>query len=111
MSEQEIRYCTAPDGVRIAYATAGSGPPLVKAANWIGHLEFEWRSPVWRHWLPALTPAPPAAPLRGPAPGAVPPHPRAGGVRRGLRPPRTRAVGGAGGGVPGADDVDEGRLG
>ena len=55
MAEQEIRYCTASDGVRIAYATAGSGPPLVKAANWIGHLEFEWRSPVWRHWLEAFT--------------------------------------------------------
>src|SRR6266571_745473 len=53
--EQEIRYCTAADGVRIAYATAGSGPRLVKAANWLGHLEFEWRSPVWRHWLEAFT--------------------------------------------------------
>jgi len=46
--EQEIRHCTTSDGVRIAYATAGFGPPLVKAANWIGHLKFEWRSPVWR---------------------------------------------------------------
>jgi class 3 adenylate cyclase len=53
--EQEIRYCTAPDGVRIAYATAGAGAPLVKTANWLGHLEFEWRSPVWRHWLEAFT--------------------------------------------------------
>jgi len=52
--DQQIRFCTAPDGVRIAYATAGSGLPLVKVANWLSHLEFEWRSPVWRHWLEAL---------------------------------------------------------
>ena len=49
--EQEIRFCTARDGVRIAYATSGSGPPLVKAANWLTHLEYDWDSPVWRHWL------------------------------------------------------------
>lgn len=46
---QEIRYCHSPDGTRIAYATAGSGPPLVKAANWLHHLDFDWESPVWRH--------------------------------------------------------------
>jgi len=51
---QEIRFCTAPDGVRIAYATVGSGPPLVKAANWLNHLEFDWESPVWRHVFRAL---------------------------------------------------------
>ncbi|RFB81278.1 alpha/beta fold hydrolase [Methylovirgula sp. 4M-Z18] len=46
---QEIRYCRAPDGVRLAYAIAGSGQPLVKAANWMNHLEYDWESPVWRH--------------------------------------------------------------
>lgn len=46
---QDIRFCTASDGVRIAYATVGSGPPLVKTANWLNHLEFDWESPVWRH--------------------------------------------------------------
>ena len=46
---QEIRYCHSVDGTRIAYAIAGSGPPLVKAANWLHHLEFDWESPVWRH--------------------------------------------------------------
>lgn len=46
---QEVRFCTARDGVRIAYATVGSGPPLVKTANWMNHLEFDWDSPVWRH--------------------------------------------------------------
>jgi len=52
--EQEIRFCTARDGVRIAYATVGQGPPLVKAANWMNHLEFDWQSPVWRGLLGAL---------------------------------------------------------
>jgi pimeloyl-ACP methyl ester carboxylesterase len=51
---QDIRFCVAPDGVRLAYATAGSGPPLVKSANWLNHLEFDWQSPVWRHFLHAL---------------------------------------------------------
>ncbi len=45
---------TAADGARIAYATLGSGLPLVKAANWLSHLEFDWQSPVWRHWPEAL---------------------------------------------------------
>ena len=49
--EQEIRFCTASDGVQIAYATVGQGPPLVKAPNWINHLEYDWQSPVWRHLL------------------------------------------------------------
>jgi len=48
---QEIRFATASDGVRIAYSTVGSGTPLVKAANWLNHLEYEWESPVWRHWI------------------------------------------------------------
>ena len=52
---QRIRFCTAPDGVRLAYATSGTGPPLVKPANWMTHLEYDWESPVWRHWLRALS--------------------------------------------------------
>lgn len=51
---QKIRFCRAHDGVRIAYATSGSGPPLVKTANWLTHLEYDWNSPVWRHWLREL---------------------------------------------------------
>jgi class 3 adenylate cyclase len=49
--EQQIRYCRAPDGVRLAYAVVGRGPPLAKTANWFNHLEYDWRSPVWRHIL------------------------------------------------------------
>ena len=52
--EQRIRFCTAPDGLRLAYAISGSGPPIVKAANWLTHLEYDWESPVWRHWLEEL---------------------------------------------------------
>jgi pimeloyl-ACP methyl ester carboxylesterase/DNA-binding winged helix-turn-helix (wHTH) protein len=51
---QEIRYCVTADGVRLAYATVGSGPPLVKASNWLTHLDFEWGSPIWRHWWTRL---------------------------------------------------------
>ena len=52
--EQQVRFCTAPDGVRLAYAVHGRGPPLVKAATWLTHLEHDWESPVWRHWLEDL---------------------------------------------------------
>jgi len=51
---QDVRFCTARDGVRIAYATVGSGPPLVKTANWMNHLEYDWESPVWRHTFRAI---------------------------------------------------------
>jgi pimeloyl-ACP methyl ester carboxylesterase/DNA-binding winged helix-turn-helix (wHTH) protein len=54
-ARQEIRYCTTSDGVRLAYASIGTGPPLVKASNWLTHLDFEWGSPIWRHWLAALS--------------------------------------------------------
>jgi class 3 adenylate cyclase/pimeloyl-ACP methyl ester carboxylesterase len=52
--EQQIRFCMAPDGTQIAYATVGQGPPLVKAANWLNHLEYDWESPVWRHMYHGL---------------------------------------------------------
>ena len=54
-ARQEIRYCTTSDGVRLAYATTGNGPPLVKASNWLTHLDFEWGSPIWRHWYTVLS--------------------------------------------------------
>jgi len=48
---QRVHYARASDGVRIAWAESGSGAPLVKASNWLSHLEYEWESPVWRHWM------------------------------------------------------------
>lgn len=48
---QDIRFARAPDGVGIAYAVHGSGPPLLVDTCWLSHLQFDWQSPVWRHWL------------------------------------------------------------
>jgi pimeloyl-ACP methyl ester carboxylesterase len=46
---QEIRFCTAHDGVQLAYSRIGQGPPLMKTGNWMTHLEFDLESPIWRH--------------------------------------------------------------
>ena len=46
--EQQIRFCTTSDGVRIAYATVGEGPPLVRVLGWLTHLEYESENPRWR---------------------------------------------------------------
>ncbi len=48
---QHVRYARASDGARLAWAESGAGPVVVKAANWLTHLEYEWESPVWRHWI------------------------------------------------------------
>ncbi|MDX1686440.1 MAG: alpha/beta fold hydrolase [Candidatus Promineifilaceae bacterium] len=53
--KQEIRFCCSQDGVRIAYATSGSGPPLVYVANWLTHLKLDWNSPLWSHWFRELS--------------------------------------------------------
>ncbi|MCK2149427.1 alpha/beta fold hydrolase [Marinobacter alexandrii] len=52
---QQISFCTTSDGVRIAYAVAGSGPPLIRVGGWLTHVERDWGSPVWQHWLRELT--------------------------------------------------------
>lgn len=54
-TKQTVRFCTAADGVQIAYATTGNGPPLVKAPNWMHHLDYDWKSPVWGHLLRELS--------------------------------------------------------
>jgi pimeloyl-ACP methyl ester carboxylesterase/DNA-binding CsgD family transcriptional regulator len=51
---QQIRFCEAPDGVRIAYAVHGSGPPMLVSTCWLSHLQHDWESPVWRHFLEDL---------------------------------------------------------
>jgi pimeloyl-ACP methyl ester carboxylesterase/DNA-binding CsgD family transcriptional regulator len=53
-SRQDIRFCTASDGVRLAYATVGRGPPLVRAAHWLTHLEYDCESPIWSPFLDAI---------------------------------------------------------
>ena len=52
--DQEIKFCRAPDGVRLAYAIHGSGPPVIVASCWLSHLQYDWQSPVWRHFLDQL---------------------------------------------------------
>jgi pimeloyl-ACP methyl ester carboxylesterase/DNA-binding CsgD family transcriptional regulator len=48
---QSIRFTQSRDGLRLAYATCGSGPPLLKTGNWLSHLELDWQSPVWSPWF------------------------------------------------------------
>jgi pimeloyl-ACP methyl ester carboxylesterase/DNA-binding SARP family transcriptional activator len=55
LATQSIRFCSTPDGVRLAYAESGDGPPVVKASNWLTHLDYDWESPVWRHWWQGLS--------------------------------------------------------
>ena len=52
--QQQIRVARTKDGVNLAWASAGSGSPLVRASTWLTHLEYDWESPVWRHWLDFL---------------------------------------------------------
>ena len=52
---QSLRFCTATDGTRIAIASIGSGPPLLRAAHWLSHVEHDLESPVWRPWLAELS--------------------------------------------------------
>jgi pimeloyl-ACP methyl ester carboxylesterase/DNA-binding CsgD family transcriptional regulator len=53
--QQTIHFIKSWDGVRLAVASSGSGPVLVKSANWLSHIEFDWQSPVWRHWFRFLS--------------------------------------------------------
>jgi pimeloyl-ACP methyl ester carboxylesterase/DNA-binding CsgD family transcriptional regulator len=48
---QQIKFCVAPDGVRIAYAVSGTGPPMLVSTCWLSHLQHDWESPVWQHFL------------------------------------------------------------
>jgi pimeloyl-ACP methyl ester carboxylesterase/DNA-binding CsgD family transcriptional regulator len=54
-ASQKIRYVRTTDGIQLAWAEAGTGPTLIKAANWMTHLDFELESPVWRHWIRFLS--------------------------------------------------------
>jgi pimeloyl-ACP methyl ester carboxylesterase/DNA-binding CsgD family transcriptional regulator len=54
-TKQQLRFARSHDGVRLAYASTGSGPPLIKAATWLSHLEYDWDSPIWSHLLRELS--------------------------------------------------------
>ena len=51
MAHQKIYFAKTSDQVSLAWARSGSGPVLIKAANWLTHLQYDWESPVWRHWM------------------------------------------------------------
>lgn len=51
----DIRFCRSKDGTRIAHGAVGAGPPIVRVANWLTHLNLDWQSPVWSHWLRDLS--------------------------------------------------------
>lgn len=55
MVRQRIRIARTNDDVRLAWSSVGSGPTLLKAANWLTHLQYDWESPVWRHWIDFLS--------------------------------------------------------
>jgi pimeloyl-ACP methyl ester carboxylesterase len=46
IAQQEVRFCRTPDGIHLAVATVGQGDDLVKTANWLNHVEFDWHSPL-----------------------------------------------------------------
>jgi pimeloyl-ACP methyl ester carboxylesterase/DNA-binding CsgD family transcriptional regulator len=52
---QQVRFCTSGDGVRLAYANSGSGPPLVRAPHWFTHLEHDWNNPAMKPWSAGLS--------------------------------------------------------
>jgi pimeloyl-ACP methyl ester carboxylesterase/DNA-binding winged helix-turn-helix (wHTH) protein len=54
MPHQEVRFCRSADGINLALACVGDGPPLVKTANWLTHLEYDWESPIWAPFLHRL---------------------------------------------------------
>jgi class 3 adenylate cyclase/pimeloyl-ACP methyl ester carboxylesterase len=53
--EQQIHFCKTGDGVQLAYARIGQGPPLVKTGHWMTHIEFDFESPVWRYLYQELS--------------------------------------------------------
>lgn len=53
-ARQRVRFCRSADETRIAFATSGSGYPLVRAGHWLTHLEHDWHSPIWRPFLNEL---------------------------------------------------------
>jgi pimeloyl-ACP methyl ester carboxylesterase/DNA-binding CsgD family transcriptional regulator len=53
--QPQIQFARSSDDTRIAYAITGEGPPLVRAAHWLGNLDFDWQTPVWGPWISALS--------------------------------------------------------
>lgn len=45
--DQQVSFCISGDGAQLAWAKVGQGPAVLKAPNWLNHLDYEWRSPIW----------------------------------------------------------------
>jgi DNA-binding winged helix-turn-helix (wHTH) protein/alpha-beta hydrolase superfamily lysophospholipase len=52
---QDVTFCKTADGVHLAVATSGNGPPVVKCANWLNHIEYDWESPIWSPFMRELS--------------------------------------------------------
>jgi pimeloyl-ACP methyl ester carboxylesterase/DNA-binding CsgD family transcriptional regulator len=48
---QKIGFARSTDNIRIAYASSGNGPPLVRVGTWLTHLHHDWDSAIWKHWF------------------------------------------------------------
>ena len=51
---QEVTFCRTGEGINLALATVGVGAPLIKVANWLTHIEYDWESPIWSPLLQHL---------------------------------------------------------
>ena len=52
---QVVTFCRTSDGVNLAVGSSGRGPVLLKTANWLNHLEFDWQSPIWSPFYARLS--------------------------------------------------------
>jgi pimeloyl-ACP methyl ester carboxylesterase len=52
--QQQIGFCTTADGVRIAYATVGTGPAVVVSQLAPSHIGVEWEEPRVRGFWEAI---------------------------------------------------------
>lgn len=52
---QRIDFARTIDGVRLAYGLTGSGPVLMRSADWMTDLSHDLNSPLWRHWIDELS--------------------------------------------------------
>ena len=51
----QIRFCKSSDGTRLAYARDGHGAAMIEVATWLNHVEYDWKSPIWKARLAELT--------------------------------------------------------
>lgn len=51
----QLRFARLPSGTRIAWATSGQGPVLVRVAHWMTHVQHDPASPIWQPWIERLS--------------------------------------------------------